>query len=79
MTRPFVLTACVDEKQVGVHEVGESGAVLWHIPLDEPVTSGQHTVEVLASTWFFPHRFTRGGDFRPLAWRVESIRLCPAV
>ena len=79
MSQPFVLTACVDEKQVGVRQLGESGVVQWHIPLDEPMAPGQHTVEVQASTWYVPHRFTRGGDFRPLAWRVESIRLCPAV
>lgn len=79
MSQPLMLTVCVDGRQVGVRQIEESGAVTWHIPLEERMSPGQHTVEVQASTWFVPHRFTRDGDFRPLAWRVESIRLCPAV
>ncbi len=78
MEQPFILTVYVDKQPVGVRQVEQSGQVLWPMPLDAPVLPGQHIVEVQASTWFVPHRFTHGGDFRPLAWRVESIRLCAA-
>ena len=77
MSQPFTLTVYVDKRQVGVQRLAQSGPVHWRIPLGAPVSPGQHDVEVQASTWFVPHRFTRGGDFRPLAWRVESIRWCP--
>src|SRR5215831_4803702 len=79
ISQPLVLTASMDRQQLGVLQIGQSGPVTWHIPLEKPVSPGQHIVEVQASAWYVPHRFTRGRDFRPLAWRVESIRLCPAV
>jgi hypothetical protein len=73
--KPLVLTLCVDDQQVSVKHLYQSGTFTWQAPLSMCPAPGQHTVEVQASHWFVLHRFTRSGDFRPLAWQAENIAL----
>ncbi len=75
MSRPLVLTIRVDNEVMGRHRIGESGDFVAHIPFADPLAPGTHTVQVEASAWFVPHRFTRNGDFRPLAWRMGAVEL----
>lgn len=73
LTKPFVLTVRLDGQGIAEHRVERSGEFLVQIPLAGAVPAGTHMVEVEASVWFVPHRFTRNGDFRPLAWRVDGV------
>jgi len=41
--------------------------------LDFSLAAGRHAIEVKASTWFVPHRFTRSRDFRPLGWKARRV------
>jgi hypothetical protein len=75
LRRPLVLTLRVDEQVVGRQRIREPGDFVARVHLASPLAPGRHTVEVEASTWFVPHRFTRNGDFRPLAWRLGEIEL----
>ena len=73
MNASLVLTLYVDGRAVGERRMEHSGDFRFELPLSPPVLPGQHTIEVQASTWFVPHRFTRNSDFRPLAWRFIGI------
>ncbi|WP_347244174.1 hypothetical protein, partial [Thermogutta sp.] len=70
--QPFVLTVLIDGEVVGQQQISQSGRFEIDLTLPEPLPAGEHTVEVRSSAWFVPHRFTRSGDFRPLAWRAAS-------
>lgn len=73
MSKPFVLTVHVDGQSIGQERIEQGGGFIVEIPLPGDLPAGLHTVEVQASTWFVPHRFTRNGDFRPLAWRLDGV------
>ncbi len=73
MNQSFVLSVRVDGEDLGQQCIERSGDFALQLPLRDPLSSGLHTVEVEASTWFVPHRFMRNGDFRPLAWRVGAV------
>jgi hypothetical protein len=75
MSKPLVLTVRVDGEIVGQQGVERGGDFVLQFPLSYPLTSGAHRIEVEASSWFVPHRFTRNGDFRPLAWRMTGVGL----
>jgi hypothetical protein len=75
LRRPLVLTLRVDNQVIGRHRIGRPGDFVARLPLAGPLAPGRHTVEVEASTWFVTHRFTRNGDFRPLAWRLGEVEL----
>jgi len=73
MSKPLVLTVYIDGWQLGQQQVEQSGNFALRFPLHQPLLAGPHTVEVQASTWFVPHRFTRNRDFRPLAFRLARL------
>jgi glycosyltransferase involved in cell wall biosynthesis len=75
MSKPLTLSVRVDGQEVGQEGVERSGDFVLQLPLLRPLTSGEHSVEVEASSWYVPHRFTGNGDFRPLAWRMTEVRL----
>ena len=73
LSDPLVLSVRVDGEPAG--EVLASGDFVWDIPLRAPLSAGPHQVEIVSSTWYVPHRFTRNGDFRPLAWRMADVSI----
>jgi glycosyltransferase involved in cell wall biosynthesis len=75
MSKPLLLTVRMDSHIIGQHRIEEPGDFAVRIPVPDPVDPGTHRVEVEASTWFVPHRFTGSGDFRPLAWRLGEVEL----
>jgi glycosyltransferase involved in cell wall biosynthesis len=75
LNSPLVLTVRLDSHIIGQHRLEEPGDFVARIPVPDPVGPGTHTIEVEASSWFVPHRFTENGDFRPLAWRLADVEL----
>ena len=75
LNSPLVLTVRLDSHIIGQHRLEEPGDFVARIPVPDPVDPGTHTIEVEASSWFVPHRFTENGDFRPLAWRLADVEL----
>jgi glycosyltransferase involved in cell wall biosynthesis len=75
MRKPLILTVRVDNQVIGRHPLREPGDFVAQIPFADPLAPGAHTVEVEASAWFVPHRFTGNGDYRPLAWRMGEIEI----
>jgi hypothetical protein len=73
--RSFVLTVRVDHEVVGQHRIRRPGNFAARVPLPGPLAPGTHTVEIEASAWFVPGRFTGDGDLRPLAWRMGEVAL----
>jgi len=72
--KPFALTLSVNGSYVGQHTFSRSGDFVARIPLPRAVPAGILAVEVKASSWFVPHRFVKNRDFRPLSWRLASVR-----
>ena len=75
LSEPFVLTANVDGQVIGHRHIVQSGDFTLELSLPYPLSPGLHTIEVQASTWYVTHRFTRNGDFRPLAWKLIDVIL----
>ncbi len=78
LRKPLVLTVSVDDRVIGWQPIWQAGDFALRFRLPALVAPGPHTVQVEASAWFAPQRFTRNGDFRPLAWRMTGIELEPA-
>ena len=75
MVKPFDLKVLVDDNEVGNARLEKSGEFALNFPLQSNLAPGKHTVEVQSSAWYVPHRFTRNGDFRPLAWKLITIEV----
>jgi hypothetical protein len=79
MSAPLTLTLFVNGQRVGEKRFDKSGDFLLKFPLPNPLESGQHAVEVQASSWFVRHSFARNRDFRPLSFRVGEIHFHSAI
>jgi glycosyl transferase family 2 len=75
--RSLVLTVRVDQQMVGQHRIRRPGNFAARVALPATLAPGAHTVEIEASAWFVPGRFTGNADLRPLAWRVVEVSLDP--
>ncbi len=75
MSEPFVLAVRIDGQEIGRQHIKKSGDFVLHMPLPKALEQGRRTIEIDASTWFVPHRFTRNRDFRPLGWRVGKVEV----
>jgi hypothetical protein len=72
--QPLMLTVSVNGSKVGQHTVDRSGDFVARIALPRTVPAGILAVEVKASSWFVRHCFAKNWDFRPLSWRLGSVR-----
>jgi hypothetical protein len=72
---PMVLTVRIDDETVGEVHVDTTGAFVHDVPLPRPPASDSCRLEIEASTWYVPHRFTSNGDFRPLSWRMDEVSI----
>lgn len=75
LKKPFVLTVRVNGQEIARQQLEKSGEFRLELPLPQPLPAGACSVEVLASSWFVPHRYARNRDFRPLAWKLADIGL----
>jgi len=75
LSKPFVLTVRINGSYAGRHTFERSGDFVARIPLPLAVPAGVLAVEVEASSWFVRHRFVKNRDFRPLSWRLGSVRV----
>ena len=78
---PLDLSVTVDALDAGRRRVDASGPFELAFDLPRPIEPGRHHIDVRASAWFVPHHVDRGGDFRPLSWRIETqnpVVLAPA-
>jgi hypothetical protein len=69
-----VLTVWINGSYVGQHTVDQSGDFVARIALPQAIPAGVLAVEVKASSWFVRHCFAKNWDFRPLSWRLGSVR-----
>jgi glycosyltransferase involved in cell wall biosynthesis len=76
--RPLVLTAIVDGQPIDTYHIRQSGPFKWYALFPVPLLPGYHRVDIQANHWFVPHRFSRNGDYRPLAWQCESVNFTSA-
>jgi glycosyltransferase involved in cell wall biosynthesis len=74
LSKPLILTVSVDGKQLSPLQAAQNDVFAWRVTLPNPLVPGAHTVEIHTNAWFVPHRFTRNGDYRPLAWRMGSAQ-----
>lgn len=73
--KTFALTLVVDGEEIGQRRIKTTGGFSLNFPLTRSLPPGSHQVEVRASSWFVPHRFTHNGDYRPLGWRMVAIEM----
>ncbi|MGD0201184.1 MAG: glycosyltransferase family 2 protein [Bryobacteraceae bacterium] len=64
----LVLSVSVDGELAGDFPVRQPD-FQFAAPLQNPLGSGTHWIQVRASTWWAPHRVLLSGDYRPLSWR----------
>jgi glycosyltransferase involved in cell wall biosynthesis len=74
LSKPCVLTVWINGSYVGQHTVDQSGDFVARIALPQAIPAGVLAVEVKASSWFVRHCFAKNWDFRPLSWRLGSVR-----
>jgi glycosyltransferase involved in cell wall biosynthesis len=74
LLKRLVLTVWVNGICAGQCSVDRSGDFSARIALPREMPAGVLVVEVRASNWFVRHRFAKNWDFRPLSWRLTSVR-----
>jgi hypothetical protein len=77
LSRPPTLTVFVDGRRIAEQLIERKSDFEITLALPIPLAPGPHEVVVQSSAWYVPHNFTRSGDYRPLAWRVNELNLLP--
>jgi glycosyltransferase involved in cell wall biosynthesis len=75
LKKPLILNFRVDGQEIGNRQVDQSSEFRIELSLPAPLRPDRHQIEVQTNAWFVPHRLTRNGDYRPLAWRKIEIQL----
>jgi len=72
---PLALRIKLDDRELGLQQLTDSGAWSARLELVQPLGPGPHRVVVEASEFFVPHEFLSNDDRRPLSWRLDSLEL----
>jgi glycosyltransferase involved in cell wall biosynthesis len=72
--KPQSLHVLLDDRDLGTHDI-KTGDFGLDLPVDPPLPPGEHRLEILANSYFVPHRYLGNQDFRPLAWLLHGIEL----
>jgi glycosyltransferase involved in cell wall biosynthesis len=74
LEKPLTLTISINDAIVAKHEATQKGNFELELNL-QPESESTYKIKVEANAYFVPHQFTKGGDYRPLSWKVLNIEL----